>query len=67
MLVRVIAIGLIGWSLAELALYLAVCHHKKLPVDVLPCFYRALPLLLGLILLVKARALAEWISDQLDL
>ena len=66
MLVRIIAIGLIGWALAELAVYLAVCQHNHVPVAVLPCVYRSLPLLLGLGLLVKARALAEWISNLLD-
>jgi len=66
MLVRIIALGLFGWALAELALYLVVCRHKNVPVEVLPCIYRSLPLLLGVGLLVKARALAEWISNLFD-
>jgi hypothetical protein len=66
MLVRIIAIGLIGWALTELALYLAVCKHKNVPVEVLPCLCRSLPLLVGVGLLIKARTLAEWISNFLD-
>ncbi|MEI7535143.1 MAG: hypothetical protein WCK57_12310 [Verrucomicrobiae bacterium] len=67
MLVRFIAAALMGWALAEVALYLAICHHKAEPVDIIPCLTKSLPFLAGVIVLVKARSLAEWISDKLDL
>ena len=67
MLVRFIAAALIGWTLAELALYFAICHHKNEPVEIIPCVIKSLPFLAGLVVLIKARSLAEWISDRLDL
>ena len=67
MLVRFIAIALIGWAVAELALYLAVAHHKDLPVEVVPCILKSLPMLAGVVVLIKARAIAEWVADKLDL
>ena len=67
MLVRFIAAALIGWALVELALYLTICHHKNVPVEVVPCIIKSLPFLAGVVMLFNSRALAEWISDQLDL
>ena len=67
MLVRFVAITLIGWSLADLALYWAVCQHNKVDMKIMVCGVKSLPLLAGLVVLVKARALAEWVADKLDL
>ena len=67
MLVRFVAVALIGWALAELALYLVTCHHKNVPVEIVPCVVKALPFLAGVVMLFKSRSLAEWLSDQLDL
>ena len=67
MLVRFVAAALIGWALAELALYLVVCHQKNAQVEILPCAVKTLPFLAGVVMLFKARALAEWLSDRLDL
>ena len=67
MLVRFIAAALIGWALADFALYLAVCHHKDLQVEIIPCVMKSLPFVAGVIVLIKARSLAEWLSDKLDL
>ena len=67
MFVRFLACALMGWAVVEVALYLAVCHHKKLPVEIFPCVIKSIPLVIGLVMLVKARALAEWIADKLDL
>ena len=66
MLVRFIALGLVGWSVAELALYVAVCRHNHADVQITKCVVRSLPLLAGTVVLVKAKALAEWISNILD-
>jgi hypothetical protein len=67
MLVRFVAVALIGWSCVELALYVAICHHQGLPVEVLPCLIRSLPFLAGVVMLVKSRAIANWLAEQLDL
>ena len=67
MLVRFIAIALIGWAVAELALYGAVCHHDNKPMEVLPCILKSLPFVAGAIVLIKSRAIAEWVADKLDL
>jgi hypothetical protein len=66
MLVRFIALGLIGWSVAELALYVVVCQHNHADLQISKCVVRALPLLAGVVALIKSRALAEWISNILD-
>ena len=67
MLVRIVGVALLGWALAELSLYVAVNHHKNLPVEIIPCVMKSLPFLAGVVVLVKSRSLAEWISDKLDL
>lgn len=67
MLVRFIAAALIGWAVINEILYIAVANHKNLPVETFPCVVKALPLVAGVAMLVKSRALAEWISDRLDL
>ena len=67
MLVRFIAAVLIGWAVLDLALYFAVNSHKNLPVEIVPCLVKSLPFVAGVVMLVKSKALAEWISDQLDL
>jgi hypothetical protein len=36
-------------------------------VEVVPLLIKALPFLAGLIVLIKAKAIAAWVSDKLDL
>ena len=67
MLVRIIALALAGWAVAELLLYWAICQHNNQPVEIVKIIIKSLPLLAGVVILVKARALAEWLSDLLDL
>jgi hypothetical protein len=67
MLVRFIALALIGWAIAELALYWIICHHDSKPMEIFPCLVKSLPLLAGVAMLIKAKPLAEWVSDKLDL
>ncbi|HZL78945.1 MAG TPA: hypothetical protein VFC17_08830 [Candidatus Limnocylindrales bacterium] len=66
MLVRFIAAALIGWTIVELVLYWAVCDHNRTAMQALPCILKSVPLLLGIMVLIKAKALAEWISNILD-
>jgi hypothetical protein len=67
MLVRFIAAALIGWAMVEVLLYVAVCRHKNLPVAIFPCAAKSIPLFAGLIMLMKAKSIAAWISEKLDL
>ena len=67
MLVRFIAAACIGWALIDLTLYVVVARQKGLPVQVLPCIVKSLPAVAGMVGLIKARALAEWLADKLDL
>ena len=67
MLVRFVAVGLIGWAVADISLYVVVCQHKALPVAPLACVLKSLPFVIGVVVLIKARAIAEWLAEQLDL
>jgi hypothetical protein len=66
MLVRIVAVALMGWAVVELALYWFICNHNHKPVEILPCLTKSLPLIAGLIILFKAKSLAEWVSNFLD-
>ena len=66
MLVRFIGVALIGWAIAEIALYWAICHHNEKPLEIIPLVLKSLPFIVGVVVLIKARALAEWVSDFLD-
>ena len=66
MLVLFIAAILIGWTVVDLGLYFAICQHDHVPMKLVPCLFKSLPSLAGVITIVKSRALAEWISNLLD-
>jgi uncharacterized membrane protein HdeD (DUF308 family) len=66
MLIRVIATALIGWAIADIALYCALRQHKHLPVEILPCILKSISAVLGIIFLIKSKALAQWVQDKLD-
>ena len=66
MLVRFAAVGLVGMSVLEFGLYLAECslHHE--PVQIFHGLFLFLPFVAGIVIFVKARAVAEWISNTFD-
>lgn len=66
MLVRIVGLALIGWAVAELALYWAICSHNNQPVQIVTVILKSLPLIAGVVVLIKAKALAEWVADLLD-
>jgi hypothetical protein len=68
-LVRLISVLLIVASLLELGLYWAECTMAKppVPVQVMPALFKLIWALLGFAGLIKAKALAAWISEKLDL
>ena len=63
-----IALALIIISLVEIGLYLTECLVPKehIPMKILPFVSKSIPAVLGIVMLVKSKALAEWISDKLD-
>ena len=65
MLVRIVAIALIGFSLAYLIPTVAEQLHAG-SLAIFPCILRALPAIVGVAILIKARAVAEWLDDLLD-
>jgi len=66
MLVRFTAVGLIGVSVLELVLYTGVCFlHRQIP-QVSHGLLLFIPLVLGIVVLVKAKAIAEWIANKFD-
>jgi hypothetical protein len=69
-LVRIIGVVLMVGTILETGLYWAECSYHKpapLPVEVMPVTLRCIPALLGIIMLIRSRAIAEWVSDKLDL
>ncbi len=67
MLVRFIAACGIGMGVIEIALAELQFKYRGTPINL---FYVALwiiLMLIGVVLLIKARAIADWISDKLDL
>jgi hypothetical protein len=66
MLVRFTAVGLVGLSLLQLGLYAGECFMRHQPFQVLHGVFLFLPFVLGLVIFVKARAVAEWISNKFD-
>ena len=66
MLVRFLAAVLLGWAILEISLYWIISDHNHTPMKVFPCIMKSLPAFVGILMLIKAKALAEWISSLLD-
>lgn len=68
-LVRLLGVLFIVATILEVGLYLAQCLVPKppLPVHVGPILVRSIPLLIGVAILIKARTLASWVTEKLDL
>ncbi len=69
MLVRLIGALFIVASILELGLYWAQCAFAKppVPVEKIPCVLKLIPAVIGFVVLIKAKAIAEWVADKLDL
>jgi H+/Cl- antiporter ClcA len=65
-LVYFIAIALTGYGLLEMGLYWGECLAHKQPVKWLHFAPPAVPLVVGVILLVRAKAVAKWLVDKLE-
>ena len=66
MLVRFTAAGLIGLGVLELGLYAGECFVHHQPVQIFHGVLLSLPFVLGVFVLVRARPIAEWISNIFD-
>lgn len=66
MLVRFIAVALLGWTVIELSLYWAESHFHGTPIPVVSCILQCIPFVLGVVVLIKSKALAAWISEKLE-
>jgi len=68
-LVRLIGVLLVVASILELGLYWAKCSIPKhhVPMSPVTVSLDLIPAILGFVVLFKARALAEWLADILDL
>jgi hypothetical protein len=66
MLVRFVAAALIGWTAVDLALYWVLSQHNHAAMETFPCVLKSIPFVLGVALLIKAKAVAQWISNKLD-
>ena len=67
-LVRLVGVLFVVASVLELGLYWAKCANPRhpVPVEVIPCALKLIPAAIGLVILIRAKALAEWISNILD-
>jgi hypothetical protein len=66
MLVRFIAVALIGLSVIELSLSWVESSTRHAPLRVIHLVLPAVLFTLGMAVLIKAGSLAKWISDKLD-
>jgi len=66
MLVGFAAVGLISLSLLEVGLYVADRLAHQQPIQVLHALALCLPFVLGIVVFIRARAIAEWIENRFD-
>jgi hypothetical protein len=66
MLVRFAAAGLVGVSVLEAGLYAARCMARHQPIQVFHTLLLFLPLVLGIIVFIRSRDIAEWIENRFD-
>lgn len=64
--VRFLALVLVGTTIVLVGLQAAENLAHQQPVAVFPCLIRSLPLVAGLLMLFKSRALAQWLADWLE-
>jgi hypothetical protein len=66
MIVWFVASGLLLWSFMDLSLYLFVRIHNDQAIEVLPCITNSLPMLAGIVILIKTKAITRWVCDKLE-
>ena len=68
MFVRLVAGCFMVVGLLDAGLYLTQCFEPKhpAPVKILPIVLNSIPFVIGVVILAKAKAIANWISDKLE-
>ncbi|HEY3761123.1 MAG TPA: hypothetical protein VGN23_05200 [Verrucomicrobiae bacterium] len=68
MLVRLVAVCVIVIGLLDVGLYLTQCFEPKhrAPVKPSPIIWNLIPTVIGIVILVRARAISEWVADKLE-
>ena len=68
MLVRLIAACVMVIGLLDMGLYITQCLAPKhpMPVKTFPIVLNSIPLVIGVAVLIKAKAIANWIADKLE-
>jgi len=64
--VRFTAACIFGLGLLEVLLNIADARAHHRPVEIIPCVAWAVVSVVSLVVLIRSRAIAEWISDWLD-
>jgi hypothetical protein len=47
-------------------LYWVIAQHNHTGTRTFPCILKSIPAMLGIVMLIKAKAVAEWVSNKLD-
>jgi hypothetical protein len=66
MLVYLIAIALMGFGIIDLSLHWMESLLHKTPMRISDFVFPSIFFLLGVVVLIKAHSIAEWISNKLD-
>jgi len=68
-LVRLVGVILIVWTILDLGLYWAKCSNPQhpMPVQVVPVLLKLISAVVGILILIRARAIAARLSEWLDL
>jgi len=66
LIIRLIAATLILLTVMDLSLYVVVCLHNQKQIEVVTCITQSLPMLVGIVLLVKTKAISCWVRDKLE-
>ena len=66
MVCRIVAAGFMIVAILDLALYWVQCHNAHTPLGIGRSVYLCIPLVIGIVLLVKSSALARRLADYLD-
>lgn len=67
-LVRLVAVCVIIIGLLDVGLYLTQCFEPKhrTPVKVVPIIWNSIPTVIGIIVLIRAKAISEWVADKFE-
>jgi hypothetical protein len=67
-LVWCIAASLFIIGLVEVGLYLVSCllPNPPKPVEIFSLLLKSIPVVLAIVVLIKSKAIAEWISNKMD-